>query len=84
LDIQNKKGHTRLLVASFLKKSFWKKEELQLPPFSIPVQFLINNSKVFEDSKNKKEVENDLLSIMAPLTDERCSFYQIREISISY
>ncbi len=61
-----KKGNTRFLVASFLKKSFWKKEELQLPPFLIPVQVLINTGKVLEGSKNKKEVENDLLSIMAP------------------
>jgi hypothetical protein len=43
-------------------------------PFSVPVQVLINTSKVLEGSENKKEVENGLLSIMAPLTDERCSY----------
>jgi hypothetical protein len=41
-------------------------------PFSIPVQVLINASKVLEGSKNKKEVENDLLSIMAPITNKSC------------
>ena len=68
----------RFLVTSFLKKSFWKKEELQLLSLSDPIQVLINTSKVLESSKNKKEVENDLLSIMAPLNDESCNFYQLR------
>jgi len=36
-----------------------------------------NISKVLEGSKNKKEVENDLLSIMAPLNDESCNNHML-------
>ena len=32
-----------------------------------PIQILINASKVFKNSGTKKEVENDLLSCLAPL-----------------
>jgi hypothetical protein len=32
------------------------------------IKILINTSKVLAKPKNKKEVENDLLSIMAPQT----------------
>jgi hypothetical protein len=46
-------------------------------PFSIPVQVLINTSKVLEDSKNKKETISSLLSIMAPLTSQNLN--QIKE-----
>jgi hypothetical protein len=36
-------------------------------PFTIPIRVLrINASKVLEGGKNKKEVENDLLSCVAP------------------
>ena len=52
-----------------------EKGRVATTPFSVPVQILINASKVLEGTKNKKEVENDLLSIMAPLNDERCSYY---------
>lgn len=34
--------------------------------FTIPVQVLLNTSKVFKKSGTKKEVENDLLSCLAP------------------
>ena len=50
----------------FSEKVVLEKGRVATTPFSIPVQVLINTSKVLEDSKNKKEVENDLLSIMAP------------------
>jgi hypothetical protein len=54
-----------------------EKGRVATTPFSILVQVLINTSKVLEDSKNKKEVENDLLSIMAPLTCQNLN--QIRK-----
>lgn len=50
--------------------------------FSILVQVLINTSKVLEGSKNKKEIEKDLFSIMAPLNDKRCNYNAINEHSI--
>jgi len=51
-----------------------EKVSVATTPFSIPVQVLINTSKVLEGCKNKKEVENDLLSIMAHLIDESCNY----------
>jgi hypothetical protein len=59
-----------------------EKVSVATTPFSIPVQVLINTSKVLEGCKNKKEVENDLLSIMAPLNNESCSFKQLRKMNI--
>jgi len=41
--------------------------------FTIPVQVLLNASKVFKKSGTKKEVENDLLSCLAPLTVGSCN-----------
>ncbi len=35
-------------------------------PFTTPVRVLHNAVKVFEEGKIKKEVENDLLSCVAP------------------
>jgi hypothetical protein len=46
-------------------------------PFSIPVQVLINASKVLEGSENKKETISSLLSIMAPLNDESCNYKEL-------
>ncbi len=43
-------------------------------PFSQPVSILLMIIKELEGSKNKKEVENDLLSTMAPLFIERCNY----------
>ena len=61
-------GNTKkkILGCIFSEKVVLEKGRVATTPFSIPVQVLINTSKVLEGSKNKKEVENDLLSIMAP------------------
>ena len=42
--------------------------------FNLPVRVLLNASKTLVKGKKEKEVKNDLLSCVAPLTDERCSF----------
>jgi hypothetical protein len=44
-----------------------EKGRVATTPFSIPVQVLINTSKVLGETKNKKEAISSLLSIMAPL-----------------
>ena len=41
--------------------------------FTKPIQILFNASKVFKNSGTKKEVENDLLSCLAPLTVGSCN-----------
>jgi hypothetical protein len=73
------KGSYNVVDCIIYKKSRFEKRKSCNRPFSIPVQVLINTSKVLEGSKNKKEVENDLLSIMAPLTYERCSYNTLIE-----
>lgn len=60
------KTKKKILSCIFSEKVVLEKGRVATTPFSIPVQVLINTSKVLEGSKNKKEVENDLLSIMAP------------------
>ena len=42
--------------------------------FTPEIESIMLASKVLQKNKNKKEVKNDLLSKMAPLTDERCSY----------
>jgi hypothetical protein len=39
-----------------------------------PVEVLLNASKGLKRGKKEKEIKNDLLSYMAPLIDERCSY----------
>ena len=80
MDIQNKKESYMILSCIISEKVVLEKGRVATTPFSIPVQVLINTSKVLEGSENKKEVENDLLSIMAPLNDERCSYKKINSI----
>jgi hypothetical protein len=47
-----------------------------------PIVVLMNVSKVLKGSENKKEVISDLLSNMAPLIDESCSFSTLYELEI--
>jgi hypothetical protein len=41
--------------------------------FTIPIQVLFKTTNVLQGSENKKEVENNLLSALAPLTFESCN-----------
>ena len=56
----------KILSCIFSEKLVLENGRVATTPFTIPVQVLFNASKVLEGSKNKQEVENDLLSIMAP------------------
>ena len=60
------KGSYNIVGCIIYKKVVLEKGRVATTPFSVPVQVLINTSRVLEGSENKKEVENDLLSIMAP------------------
>ena len=52
--------------------------------FTPEIESIMLASKVLRKNKNKKEVKNDLLSMMAPLIDESCSYNSIIEyITIS-
>ena len=48
-------------------------EDLQLLSSQLPVQVLLNTSKVFKKPGTGQEVENDLLSCVAPLTVGSCN-----------
>ena len=56
----------RSLVASFQKKLVFEKGRVATTPFTEPIQALFKITKVLQGSKNKKEVENNLLSTLAP------------------
>jgi len=73
---RNADGRTKKKVLSciFSEKMTLENGRVATTPFSQPVSILLMIIKELEGSKNKKEVENDLLSTMAPLTDERCSY----------
>lgn len=65
---RNSDGATKKKILSciFSEKLVLEKGRVAATPFTTPVQILFNASKVLQETKNKKEVENDLLSIMAP------------------
>lgn len=73
------KTKKQILSCIFSEKFVLEKGRVATTPFSVPVKVLINTNEVLEGTKNKKEVENDLLSIMAPPVDERCSLDSVIE-----
>ena len=64
-------------ILVFEKSSFAKASEdnrrVATTPFTEPIQVLFMIARVLQGRKNKKEVENDLLSTFAPLTAESCN-----------
>jgi site-specific DNA recombinase len=63
----------KILGCIFSEKLVFEKGRVATTPFTIPIQVLFKISKVLQGTKNKKEVENDLLSALAPLTAESCN-----------
>ena len=65
---RNADGRTKKKVLSciFSEKMTLENGRVATTPFSQPVSILLMIIKELEGSKNKKEVENDLLSTMAP------------------
>ena len=60
------KTKKKILGCIFSEKMILEKGRVATTHFTTPINVLFNASKVLEGSENKKEVENDLLSIMAP------------------
>jgi hypothetical protein len=48
------------------EKPVFEKGRVATTPFTQPIQVLFKIAKVLQGYKNKKEVENDLLSTLAP------------------
>jgi hypothetical protein len=63
----------KILYCIFDGKLVLEKGRVASTPFSVPVQVLLNANKVFGRSEKKKEVENDLLLALAPLTAQSCN-----------
>ena len=65
---KNADGKTKkkILGCIFSKKLVLEKGKVATYKFTKPVDVLLNASKVFKNPGTKKEVENDLLSCVAP------------------
>jgi len=66
--LQEEDGATKkkILGCIFSKKFVLEKGKVATYEFTKPIEVLLNASKVFKKSSTKKEVENDLLSCVAP------------------
>ena len=67
------KTKKKILGCIFSEKLVLEKGKVATFKFTKPIQVLLNTSKVFKKSGTKKEVENDLLSCLAPLTVGSCN-----------
>ena len=56
----------KILGCIFSEKLVFEKGRVATTPFTEPIQVLFKIAKVLQGSKNKKEVENNLLSTLAP------------------
>ena len=56
----------KILGYIFSEKLVLEKGRVATTPFTIPVQVLFKITKVLQGSKNKKEVEKNLLSTLTP------------------
>ena len=60
------KSKKKILSCIFSKKIVLEKSRVATCEFTTPINVFLNASKVLKSSGIKKEVENDLLSCMAP------------------
>ncbi|HYQ56994.1 MAG TPA: hypothetical protein VEP89_06565 [Draconibacterium sp.] len=67
------KTKKKILGCIFSGKMVLEKGKVATYEFTKPIQVLLNASKVFKNYGTKKEVENDLLSCVAPLTVGSCN-----------
>ena len=65
-DLADGKTKKKILGCIFYEKFENLNLRVATTPFTPEIVSILNASKVLEKSKNKKEVKNDLLSIMAP------------------
>ena len=63
----------RKILGCFISEKLVYKRESCDHPIHGTIQVLFKISKVLQGSKNKKEVENNLLSTLAPQAAESCN-----------
>ena len=57
----------KILGCIFSEKLYLEEKKVTTPKFTSPIELLLNASKVLQNCKNKKEVNNDLFLQLAPL-----------------
>ncbi len=77
-------GNTKKKILSciFSKKIVLEKSKVATYEFTTPIQVLLNASKVCRGTKKRQEVENELLSCMAPLMDGSCNCLNLKNLHI--
>ena len=60
------KTKNKILGCIFLEKLHFEEKKVATPKFTTPIELLLNASKVLQNGKNKKEVNNDLFLQLAP------------------
>jgi len=76
------KTKKRILSCIFSEKIHFDENRDAAISYSTPISILLNASKVLGGLKKEKEVKNDLLSTLAPLIDERCSYSTMLDLII--
>ncbi len=56
----------KILGCIFLEKLHFEEKKVATPKFTTPIELLLNASKVLQNCRNKKEVNNDLFLQLAP------------------
>jgi len=76
------KTKKRILSCIFSEKIHFDENRDAAISYSTPISVLLNASKVLGRFKKEKEVNIDLLSTLAPLIDERCSYSSMLDLII--
>ena len=56
----------KILGCIFSEKLYLEEKKVATPKFTTPIELLLNASKVLQNCRNKKEVNNDLFLQLAP------------------
>jgi len=72
----------RILGCIFSEKIYFNKEKDATIIFTKPIEVILQIFNQLENHKKKKEVENDLFELIAPLFDERCNYNAMIEYVI--
>ena len=70
----------RILGCIFSEKIYFNEEKDATINFTKPIEVIFQIFNELQSSKIKKQVEFDLFSQLAPLTDERCSYNTLMEL----
>jgi hypothetical protein len=72
----------KILGCIFSEKLYLEEKKVATPKFTTPIELLLNASKVLQNYRNKKEVNNDLFLQLAPPIGESYNFDAMVDFSI--